>query len=214
MDDETHARTGFQQSAGDDQRPTGTTPWTPNLNGQHPEFGPGNAVATRHGIYSPRKVDPLATSLVEGLLADDDVAYLRGASYRPACWAWARAEATVQLLVEHIETIGGLVEALNERGSEKSEETHSGGHTHRVSQSVRTASALAALDRAERHAQTCRSRLGLDPVSRFRMGKDVAAATLDMATFLSAERERLEGGVGAANSEQGSGTHLEQDGAA
>lgn len=166
--------------------------WSPANDRQREPFPPGNEVATRHGAYSPRRVDPLATELVERLLEDDEVAYLRGASYRPACWAWGRAEATVQLLVEHVEQLGGLAEALSERGEETSEETHAGGHSRRVSRSVRTASALAALDRAEKHAATCRSRLGLDPVSRFRMGRDVASARLDVAQWLSAETARLD----------------------
>lgn len=186
MDSEALARAGIQQSAGNDQRPTRAS--------TRPPFEPGNEVSLRHGVYSPRTVAPLATEMVERVLSDDDVAFLRAAAYRPSLWAWARAEATVQLLVEHIEQIGGLGEALSERGAEESEETHAGGHSRRVSSSVRTASALAALDRAERHAATCRSRLGLDPLSRARLGKDVASARVDMATWLSAERERIEQG--------------------
>lgn len=168
--------------------------WSPGNDRQHAPFPPGNEVATRHGIYSPRKVDPLATSLVEALLEDEDVSYLRAASYRTSLWAWGRAEATVQLLVEYVEQAGGLGEALVDRGEETSEETHNGGHSRRVSSSVRTASVLTALDRAERHAQTCRARLGLDPLSRARLGRDVASAGADLVQLLTSARELHEQG--------------------
>lgn len=106
------------------------TAWVPQFEGQRPPFQPGNQyrftpghpyrfsegnehrvgegneLATRHGAYSPRRVDPLATSLVEQLLADD-VAYLRAAKWGPAVWGWARCEARVQLVTEYlIEVVG------------------------------------------------------------------------------------------------------------
>src|SRR5438105_4778631 len=81
----------------------------------HPPFEPGNVMALRHGAYSPRKVDPLATELVEQLLAQaaapgSSVAYVAEPSYRPSVWAWARVEARVQLLVEYLEERGGDVD--------------------------------------------------------------------------------------------------------
>lgn len=156
---------------------------------QRPEFEPGNTVAQVHGAFSPRVVDPLATELVEALLADGDVSYLRAPSYRLSLWAWARSEVQCQLLVEHVEQLGGLVEGLVETGTEESDETRDGGNLHRVSKSRRMGSALTALDRAERHAAMCRSRLGLDPLSRARLGRDVAAAKVDMAEVLSQLKE-------------------------
>jgi hypothetical protein len=134
-------------------------------------------------------VDPLAGELVATVLADDDVSYLRAPSYALSLWAWARAEVQCQLLVEHVDQLGGLVEGLVETGVEESDETRDGGNLHRVSTSRRMGSALTALDRAERHAAMCRSRLGLDPLSRARLGRDVAAAKVDMAEVLSQLKE-------------------------
>jgi phage terminase small subunit len=119
-----------------------------------PPFEPGNSVALRHGAYSPRRVDPLAAELVERVLADTD--WLRPCD-RPAVWAWARAEARVQLLAEHLAANGG---DLADDGS------------------VRPAADL--LSRVEAQAQRMRSVLGLDPLSRARLGRDVAATRVDL----------------------------------
>ena len=165
------------------------TAWTPTNDRQHPPFEQGNQVARRHGIYSPRLVDPLAAQLVEEMLADPDVDYLRAPAYRTAVWAWGRAEAQIQLLVEHIAELGGLAEALAETGTDESDEHTEGSHTRRVSRSRRVGSALTALDRAERHAAACRARLGLDPLSRARLKRDVAAGQADVAQVLTRLRE-------------------------
>lgn len=132
-------------------------------------FEPGNEIATRHGAYSPRRVDPLAAELVDQALADVDLGYLTAPGYRPAVWAWARAEAQVQLLAEHVERLGlDFAEAA-------------------------VSAAYAALDRAERRAERGRARLGLDPLSRARLGRDVTATRVDlvsMLTSLSEQRDR------------------------
>jgi len=142
--------------------------WEPAFDGQRPPFKPGHEVSTRHGAYSPRKVDPLATELVDALLTDDGAAYLRAPAFRPALWAWSRAEAQTQLLTEYLgDTIGDL-------GDEK----------------VRAAYLL--LHRAETRAQTGRARLGLDPLSRARLGKDVAQGKAADAATIMAELERLQ----------------------
>lgn len=48
--------------------------WAP---GNEYRFTENNTVGLRHGAWSPRTVDPVAGSMVEQLLANDDVAYLR-----------------------------------------------------------------------------------------------------------------------------------------
>src|SRR5690625_1979101 len=74
---------------------------------QHPDFTPGNTASVQHGAYTPRKVDPLAAELVERVTTDPDLAYLSAPSVRPALWAWARAEARVQLLSEYLANRAG-----------------------------------------------------------------------------------------------------------
>jgi hypothetical protein len=85
------------------------TAWTPAFDGQRPPFAKGNQLAaTSHGAYSPRRVDPLASELVEQLLADDDVAYLRAPKWGPAVWAWGRCEARIQLVAEYLLDLVGV----------------------------------------------------------------------------------------------------------
>lgn len=154
------------------------TTWTPEFPGQRPPFTPGNEVAATHGVYSPRKVDPLATELVDRILADPTLAYLQSPAFRPALWAWARAEAKVQLLEDY------LAARLDEKGMPDLDD-------------ARTVSAYRELHRAETRAQTQRGRLGLDPLSRARLGRDVALgerASLDAAAVMAQLRELEQGG--------------------
>lgn len=171
--------------------------WVPAFPGQRPPFAPGNeagrkfepgnALQERHGAYSPRRVDPLAAELVDLVLADPDTAYLREARWRPALWAWARAEAQVQLLTEYLEQKATSADSgVGDLGDER----------------VRAAHLL--LHRAEARADRSRARLGLDPLSAARLGRDRTAAALDAAQLMAGlerqEQERRRVG-GAADAE-------------
>ena len=162
--------------------------WVPQFEGQRPPFAPGHEVSIRHGFYSPRRVDPLAQELVDVVLADPELGYLTSPRWRPALFAWARAEAQVQLLTEYLadladDSIGDLYEAA-----------------------VRSAHLL--LHRAEARATTGRTRLGLDPLSASRLGRDRAASAVDIARVMqelsrreaTANAER-EAGVGEGHDE-------------
>ncbi|WP_214365625.1 hypothetical protein [Pseudonocardia sp. H11422] len=135
-----------------------------------PPFEPGNEVGLRHGAYSPRRVDPLARELVDQALGDPDLGYLAAPSYRPALWAWARAEAQVQLLAEYLERFGADPD-FGDRA---------------------VSAAYNAHHRAEARADSARRRLGLDPLSRARLGRDVTAAQVDLVSLLTDARERQE----------------------
>jgi len=159
-----------------------TGEWTPQHERQHPPFEPGNEhrfqpgheLSVQHGYYSPRRLDPLAVELVESVLTNPATAYLQAAHWRPALWAWARAEAQVQLLTEYLakagEEAGDGVGDLN---------------------ADRVRSAYLLLHRAETRATTQRTRLGLDPLSAARLGRDRAATQVDVAKLM-AELERRE----------------------
>jgi len=140
-----------------------------------PPFEQNNQVSVRHGAYSPRRVDPLARELVDITLADPKCTYLAAPRWRPGVWAWARAEARVQLLTEWLADHG---EGVDDEGN--------------------VAPVLAALRLWEVRAANARSRLGLDPLSAARLGRDVTAAEIDMARLLS-------GVVGPANRPAGMG---------
>jgi hypothetical protein len=146
--------------------------WQPAFEGQRPPFQPGHELSTRHGAYSPRKVEPLARELVDAVLNDPAAAHAHAPAYRFALWAWAHDEAQVQLLSEYIVKLGEKAgNGVGDLGQDR----------------VRAAYLL--LHRAKARATTQRTRLGLDPLSRARLGKDVAAGQLDAAR-LFAELEK------------------------
>lgn len=149
--------------------------WVPAFEGQRPPLQPGHELTLHHGAYSPRRVDPLAKDLVELMLADPALGYLTAPAYRPELWAWARAEARVQLLEEYLDGRAGD-ESVPDPGDE------------------RVRSAELALHRAEARAASGRNRLGLNPLARAKLGKDVAqgqAANADVARIM-AQLERME----------------------
>jgi hypothetical protein len=139
-----------------------------------PPFQAGNVAAQTHGSYSPRKVDPLAAEILAQ--TRQHVTWWRPAD-EASVWAWARTEARVQLLAEWLTERGG---DLDDAGS------------------VRPAADL--LTKLEARAESMRSRLGLEPLSRARLGRDVAASSVDLARLWAAETAQ-EGrdGPGAAS---------------
>lgn len=125
-------------------------------------FRPGHELSLKHGAWSPRYVDPLAAEMVAATLAAPGCQYLDTPRWSAAVWAWARAEARCELLGRWVDEHGG---GVNDDGS--------------------VAGALNALRLWEVRAANCRSRLGLDPLSAARLGRDVTASAVDMAKLLS-----------------------------
>jgi hypothetical protein len=134
-------------------------------------FTPGHTKSMQHGAYSPRKVDPLAAELVE--LVASDLEWVTDAD-RPAVWAWARAEAQAQLLGEY------LAKAGEESGDGVGD-----------LDADRVKAAYALLHKAETRAASGRSALGLDPLSRARLGRDVAQGQASAAQAMAAAASRL-----------------------
>jgi hypothetical protein len=129
----------------------------------------------KHGSYSPRRVDPIAADLVERVVAEavgSDTQYLATASYRPALVAWARCEARVQLLYEYL---GRLTDYDPDTG--RPGDVDADG-------AVRPSAEL--LVKLEGQALKHRERLGLDPLARARLGRDVAAQSIDIAKLMAA----------------------------
>ncbi len=134
------------------------TDWQPAFEGQRPPFAPANLAAVRHGANSPRTVEPAAGELADRLLADESTPrYLvSDPSYRPAIAAWARSEVQVALLAQW----------LADQPLEAQLKPPRGG----------AVPPLEVLRRWEATAATHRARLGLDPLSRSRLARDVVAA--------------------------------------
>lgn len=142
------------------------------------QFEPGNLAAKTHGAFSDRLVNPLAQQILA------EVAPLVTwwvPADMPTAAAWARTEARVQLVSEWLGDHGGDLYAAQVPVGSK-------GDTITVEGEVRSASLL--LNRLEARAESLRSKLGLDPLSRARLGRDVAAGQVDLARLMADEQER------------------------
>lgn len=138
-------------------QPPGSNPppagWTPEFEGQRPPFGAGNTLSTTHGAYSPRRTDPIAHAFIEELGNSDATSYLLAPQFKAAVWSWASAQAKVQVLTEWVDGMAIEDAASSVRGQ---------------------TSPLELLRKWMATSQTWASRLGLDPLSAARLGKDVA----------------------------------------
>lgn len=119
-------------------------------------FPPGNQVATKSGVRSPRIFLRLARELVDDLLARRPD--LRG--YPDAVEAWAQAEAQVALHRRWLALHGSFDTNSQPRDS-----------------------ALRWLNIFEKRAEAARAVLGLDPISEAKLAKERASASL-LATDL------------------------------
>jgi hypothetical protein len=141
--------------------------WTPEFPGQRPAFQPGHELSTRHGAYSPRKVEPRAAELVAMVEDDPSVTWLTPVD-RSALWGWARTLAMVERVAAHVQVLSEA--AANGVGDLTSKQL---------------AAAHALLDRSETRLVKAESRLGFDPLSRSKLGRNVAAARLDLAKLMA-----------------------------
>jgi len=121
---------------------------------QRPEFEPGNDLAVKSGAWSPARVEPKAEALLAGTLADPALAYLTAPSYAPVLRHWATVQTRSELFGEWLFAKPMDEQITPPRGGAKSPLDVWLGM-------VRTATALA-------------DKLGLTPLSRARLGRDLA----------------------------------------
>jgi hypothetical protein len=183
---------------------SGQDGWTPGWDGQRPPFAAGNEEALATGHRSERRVGPLAAQIAGDLLTDPDVPpHIREPLFAAAVQAWARSEAIVRLLwawLEERDIMAGLTAAA----TTTEEETQSGGKTSRKSVTRSVASVIDTLRKYEVHSANLRSKLGLDPASAARVGRDLAltrhmsagATPLDAALAEIEQRRALAAGNG------------------
>lgn len=146
--------------------------WTPEFPGQRAPFTQGHEITLKHGANSPRRVDPIAAALVTELLQDESLAYLRAPRYAAAVQAWANTEAKCALIAAWVDQMPIEQAASSKPGTQP---------------------VLELLRKWEATAQTHRARLGLDPLSAARLGKDVAQGRqADAATELTRMRRDAE----------------------
>ncbi|OJY53533.1 hypothetical protein [Pseudonocardia sp. 73-21] len=171
--------------------------WSPAFPGQRPPFEPGHTASLQHGARSERRVAPLAEEIETAARADPTwPPHLRGREYAAAVRGWARAEAMAELLWRYLAD-RDLDEALTALETTDTETEQHKGRARSMSRSRRTTAALDAWQRAQTTAAYHRRQLGLDPVSRAKLGKDLAMA----GAFAHAGIERLHA-VGADLVEQ------------
>jgi hypothetical protein len=128
-------------------------------------FQPGHELSTKHGAWSPRKVDPLAAEIAAEAR---QVAPWLTAVDEPALKAWATCEARIHLVETWLlgrataDNAGGMLDDDGE---------------------VRGATNL--LVKLETAAAGHRDRLGFTPLARARLGRDVAATKVDVARLMA-----------------------------
>ena len=134
-----------------------------------PPAAPLNELALTHGAYSERRLAPRAAQIAGELLAHPETPeWLRSPSYAPAVAAWARAEAVVALLWDYLAEVD-LQAALTD--TTELDERRTKGSTRSTSRRVEAV--LTQLHRHETRAASLRAQLGLSPLSRARLGRDI-----------------------------------------
>jgi len=125
-----------------------------------PPFASGNKLAVRHGAKSRPMMDELAAAKLAELRSQ--ASWIEDVD-QDALLAWLVAEARCDTLRRHTD-LHGLVDAKG-----------------------KPTGAADFLLRCERQAEGLRARLGLDPLSRARLGRDTASARLDLAKLWASE---------------------------
>lgn len=127
--------------------------WVPDFPGQRPPFMPGNQLALKHGAFSAARTDPIAQRFIDEIAADENTAYLAAPRFQAQLWTWATAAARVELLSAWIDDM--TIESATFSGKGQ-------------------VSPLELLRKWITTTQTLSARMGLDPLSAARLGKDVA----------------------------------------
>jgi hypothetical protein len=154
-----------------------------------PPFEKGHTLSLRHGAWSARHVQPVATEILQSVLDDPQCEYLRQPRFAAELEAWATAEARVRLLESYIEKLAG--ESGDGVGDLADEATRA---------------AWQLLHRCETRAQSGRDRLGLSPLSSARIGRDKAAAGIDVAMIMAQLHKLEQAGVDVlAGQDEGGG---------
>lgn len=154
---------------------------------------PGNKLRLTHGASDPERVGPLAEQFMTSLLEDPDTDdYLRKPVMRHEVLAWAWAEAQVTLMRAWMDA-DSISTAMTELTTTEETEADEGrGTVRRVSASRKVSSLMSELHKAEVRAANRRKELGLTPLARARLGKDIANAQFDLARYF-AELDAAEG---------------------
>ena len=135
---------------------------------------------------------PLAARIARELLEDADTpGHLREPLFAASVQAWARAEAICRLLWAWLEG-RDIMAGLSSVATATEDETHSRGTVSRKSVTRTLPSVLDQLRRWESIASSLRSKLGLDPASAAKVGRDLAATRYMAAAPLESALAEIE----------------------
>lgn len=153
-------------------------------------FRPGHMLSVKSGIYSERFLTPRAEEILLRERAKPTwPAYLEEPVYERAVRAWSRSEAMLELYTEYVEQ--QTAEAMSTEFGEAEEDITGdgtkggGGNSTRRSRTRKTGPSLEMWRKLDASASMHRTKLGLDPLSRARLGRDVAASQADMAQIMA-----------------------------
>jgi hypothetical protein len=147
-----------------------------------PAFVEGNDVALSYGAYAPAVVTPRAESMLEELLEDPDFPeYAKARMSRPLLLRLCQVRVRIALWWEAVEDQG--VGAGDEVTLTQETVTGGGesGPMKRRGRSVKSTPAEETLRRWVAQEEKLCTVLGLTPVARARMGRDVSAAASSLA---------------------------------
>lgn len=140
---------------------------------RHPNFAEGNEVALKHGGYSAAVVTPRAREIASALAGTLPGYLTTDPAYAPAVEAYSVVLARIERVSAWLEQQAG--EGIPE-----------------IDADGRVRGAMDLLLRLERQAADHRARLGLDPLSRARLGRDVTQAQASITQVLAARQAERE----------------------
>ena len=151
-------------------------------------FQPGHMLSVKSGIYSARLLTPRAEEiLLRERAKPTSPAYLEEPVYERAVRAWARAEAMLELYTEYVEqqTAEAMSTEFGEAEEDITGDGEKGGNSTRRSRTRKTGPSLELWRKLDAAASMHRTKLGLDPLARARLGRDVASSQADMAQIMA-----------------------------
>jgi hypothetical protein len=159
-------------------------------------FRAGNEAALTHGARTKRP-DVLAEQFYERLMtAESTPPYLYDPSYAEAIRGYCRTLAIIKLLWDwfdrqdiDVAMADITTEDEDEERAYSRDDGEDGGSRRRTARRTvgrHVASVLDQLHRHETRAMNLRTKLGLDPLARMKMQRDVAGAKFDLAAAIAA----------------------------
>ena len=168
---------------------TRATPDVP-LSARAERVGPGNDLALSHGAYVPAIVNPIAARKLAWMLGPDWPEHVKAPHLRPLLSELAVTEARIELLDAEIDGLG-IEDAISELTTtvEKLTGSMEEGTFRRRAKSKKRGSPLEARRREGAHRLNLLKELGVTPLARAKLGKDVSSTAVNMAQIWSEEGE-------------------------